>query len=601
MTDKYHYSAGGIELDVLTGPLESLRADSIESDIFDTTQKHSEYKLIAMDSDHEPDVGGRSFLPLQVIEVQRRFLECIDISQFPDVQLLRCPFMKGKQSGRDSLCAKLHNLLKWYKIVCHADTISSLLYDEWWIENAEYFAIGLDSEEVQHSIQSIFSSNTFRKQKSGGHLGKSAPAGSLLENLALLMLFEDSARVVAQLWVQFVREIRFSFWDQNISLPFVDVDSGKGGMSTTCKLHQCLELLNYCTQASKSQMTECQDNGPTGDTMEPQGVKEISSMSRVREPQKSINVPRTQSFRMAALEFVTNGPRDTDAGAHLFQAMLQSDMQAFKAANPGCDFEDFIRWHSPKDLVEKEDGVFELSHRMSSKDSMWMQVWEKAAAIPLERQKPIFDPHTEGEKIIHYLETMSISELLSQIFIVAYSGIFGLLGACATETTLTKQFDRLEKAANVYLDFDFISDFRGSSILHDVLYDEEQILANLIGLTNVLSCIEHTLVAGKSIALRLNGISNKSYLSRLVNMVVESSYSRVPAGYGANLSYKDGEQLISCLESRTCPLSADGPLSTEHSIEIYKSDSEKDSMLHRFYISKLPRELRVALSLSSTS
>jgi len=32
---------------------------------------------------------------------------------------------------------------------------------------------------------------------------------------------------------------------------------------------------------------------------------------------------------------------------------LQSDMQAFKAANPGACFEDFVRWHSPRDWVAK--------------------------------------------------------------------------------------------------------------------------------------------------------------------------------------------------------------------------------------------------------
>ena len=28
---------------------------------------------------------------------------------------------------------------------------------------------------------------------------------------------------------------------------------------------------------------------------------------------------------------------------------LRSDMAAFKAANPGACFEDFVRWHSPRD------------------------------------------------------------------------------------------------------------------------------------------------------------------------------------------------------------------------------------------------------------
>lgn len=29
--------------------------------------------------------------------------------------------------------------------------------------------------------------------------------------------------------------------------------------------------------------------------------------------------------------------------------LLQSDMAAFKAANPACQLADFVRWHSPKD------------------------------------------------------------------------------------------------------------------------------------------------------------------------------------------------------------------------------------------------------------
>mgnify|MGYP000192686144 CR=1 FL=1 len=31
---------------------------------------------------------------------------------------------------------------------------------------------------------------------------------------------------------------------------------------------------------------------------------------------------------------------------------LRSDMAAFKSANPGCVFEDFVRWHSPSDWSE---------------------------------------------------------------------------------------------------------------------------------------------------------------------------------------------------------------------------------------------------------
>lgn len=36
--------------------------------------------------------------------------------------------------------------------------------------------------------------------------------------------------------------------------------------------------------------------------------------------------------------------------------VLLSDMQAFKAANPGAQIEDFIYWHSPRDWQKDEDG-----------------------------------------------------------------------------------------------------------------------------------------------------------------------------------------------------------------------------------------------------
>ena len=33
-------------------------------------------------------------------------------------------------------------------------------------------------------------------------------------------------------------------------------------------------------------------------------------------------------------------------------ACLLSDMEAFKAANPGCVLGDFVRWYSPRDWIE---------------------------------------------------------------------------------------------------------------------------------------------------------------------------------------------------------------------------------------------------------
>ena len=65
---------------------------------------------------------------------------------------------------------------------------------------------------------------------------------------------------------------------------------------------------------------------------------------------------------------------DSAAGAQsrlkMQTATLESDMSAFKAANPGCIFEDFVRWHSPADW-SKEKG---LSQRMTLPGNHWVEV-----------------------------------------------------------------------------------------------------------------------------------------------------------------------------------------------------------------------------------
>ena len=34
---------------------------------------------------------------------------------------------------------------------------------------------------------------------------------------------------------------------------------------------------------------------------------------------------------------------------------LRCDVRAFKAANPGCELADFVRWHSPRDWIADAD------------------------------------------------------------------------------------------------------------------------------------------------------------------------------------------------------------------------------------------------------
>lgn len=124
------------------------------------------------------------------------------------------------------------------------------------------------------------------------------------------------------------------------------------------------------------------------------------------------------------------------------------DIQAFKAANPGCVMADFVRWYSPADWIEenskdqeREDATsnlssFEvknndssiiqddiqdifpghgrLSARMRAPSNTWRKIWLESDPIPIKEQKALFQFKREGEKAIHYLETISPSDLMQQ-------------------------------------------------------------------------------------------------------------------------------------------------------------------------------------------
>lgn len=57
--------------------------------------------------------------------------------------------------------------------------------------------------------------------------------------------------------------------------------------------------------------------------------------------------------------------------------MIFLDMEAFMAANPNCQLEDFVRWHSPRDWIEPvpPETVGKLSDRMTDPGNLWRQCW----------------------------------------------------------------------------------------------------------------------------------------------------------------------------------------------------------------------------------
>ncbi|CAB4066152.1 RAB3GAP1 [Lepeophtheirus salmonis] len=98
--------------------------------------------------------------------------------------------------------------------------------------------------------------------------------------------------------------------------------------------------------------------------------------------------------------------------AKMQSASLLSDMEAFKAANPGSVLGDFIRWHSPRDWYSETN---DISPRMKNAGNIWIQNWEIAKPVPVKRQKRLFDYTIEADKALNYLSSLNPGEIAAEL------------------------------------------------------------------------------------------------------------------------------------------------------------------------------------------
>ncbi|GLU02575.1 hypothetical protein SLE2022_198210 [Rubroshorea leprosula] len=173
--------------------------------------------------------------------------------------------------------------------------------------------------------------------------------------------------------------------------------------------------------------------GPVG------SMKLLKSYQSLHAPFTQDAPLMTEDMHEERLQAVEASSDSFNFSAQLEREVLSSDMSAFKAANPDAVFEDFIRWHSPGDWENDEtegssssgnhnvEGIKEdwpprgqLSLRMSDRGNLWRKIWNDAPALPVYEQKPVLDPNREGEKVLHYLETLRPHQLLEQMVCTAF-------------------------------------------------------------------------------------------------------------------------------------------------------------------------------------
>ncbi|KAL9249578.1 Rab3 GTPase-activating protein catalytic subunit-like protein [Drosera capensis] len=185
----------------------------------------------------------------------------------------------------------------------------------------------------------------------------------------------------------------------------------------------------------------------------------LNSYQRMHAPFTQDPPLMTEDMHEERLRAVETFSESSSFSAQLEREILLSDMSAFKAANPGAAFEDFIRWHSPGDWEShdtKQKQLYgtqvtdswppkgQLSKRMSDQGNFWRTLWNEAPALPAYDQKPLLDPNRGGEKVVHYLETLRPHQLLEQMVCCAFRASADTLNKTA-HGNLTEMRNKLDQ------------------------------------------------------------------------------------------------------------------------------------------------------------
>ncbi|XP_042451977.1 rab3 GTPase-activating protein catalytic subunit-like [Zingiber officinale] len=324
-----------------------------------------------------------------------------------------------------------------------------------------------------------------------------APPGSFVVELSVIIGGFKSLQKMASFWCSVIAELR-KLWSDGQPIPRMPLNADPD--LNSCLLHQQFQVIN-CSIARKQRRSIAEeslhsiltkashehiDSSPTskgfartttGDYVLRLGISGPSENLTMLETGEPIYSPITQEGPVLTEELIKETEefvlRTGSLGPGCSQ--LLSDMQAFKAANPGCILEDFIRWYSPPDWMETDNQLDnslddegssrhgQLSRRMQEKDNLWHELWETAKALPAVKQTPLFDEDLAVESILTSFESIQPSDLFEQLAVCVISA--GLLIAEAVvpeDGTLNKKYNECK---------DYIVAIYQSGLLNEKLDD----------------------------------------------------------------------------------------------------------------------------------
>ncbi|KAL3636762.1 hypothetical protein CASFOL_019061 [Castilleja foliolosa] len=315
----------------------------------------------------------------------------------------------------------------------------------------------------------------------------SAPVDCLVVKLSEAVGCLKTLKKMAAFWARVVAELR-RVWYEGQYIPGITQDNIPD--LNSCLLYQQLQVINCCISRKRRhsaaveslESVEASSNVATSSASDSKLPRDPRIYARTKSGERVLRLGAdrvcdnltmletgepvyspvmqeppllTEDLIKETEEFVL---RTGSVGAGCSQ--LLSDMQAFKAANPGCILEDFVRWHSPPDWMENEttnndlddtsDGgdtvKGQLSMRMQKEGNLWRELWETSKPVPAVRQSPLYDEDLAVEGILNYLDEISPPELFKQLFIAALGT--GLVIAESTLSTKSSLSDFFNECKN---------------------------------------------------------------------------------------------------------------------------------------------------------
>ncbi|XP_063617409.1 rab3 GTPase-activating protein catalytic subunit [Cydia splendana] len=258
---------------------------------------------------------------------------------------------------------------------------------------------------------------------------KTSPRNGLVWRLSVAaarLLDAGGLPYLAHVWYEFTQELQYR-WERRILIPGIAEGSPN---ARTCLLHQKLQLLNCCIQrsqesggapgnSSEDEFYDCSE-GEGADSQLPWD-RPVGRLKRLEDatlkngaplyiPRTQDPAPKTEDQLEEDAELMVrlgDDARASELRARMMSASLLSDMEAFKAANPGAELCDFVHWYSPRDW--RPDGGGALGDRMLLPGNPWVEAWDVARPVPAARQRRLFDETREAEQVLHFLRSRTVS------------------------------------------------------------------------------------------------------------------------------------------------------------------------------------------------